>query len=85
MTEDVIAVASTGLFGILNWAEGKLASKRAARQEWDSGKLCGSPARRHRKTGECQFVLWQAGEQGHAEDFWIRFDSSWWSQFLPNV
>lgn len=30
-------------------------------------------ARRHRVTGEVQFVLWNAGEQGHKEDYWHRF------------
>jgi hypothetical protein len=90
-------VAQSRLVRLLCWAECKLAEKRAAidaqlvafcrasRQEWEAGTLRGSPARRHRKTGECQFVLWQAGEQGHTADHWIRFDSSWWSQFLPNV
>jgi len=41
-----------------------------------------SPARRHRKKGNVQFVLWPAGEQGHEEDFWYDLDSSWWPTFI---
>jgi hypothetical protein len=43
------------------------------------------PARKNTLTGEVQFVLWRAGQQGHKEDYWHRFDSSWWSQFKPNI
>ena len=38
-------------------------------------------ARRNRITGEVQFVLWKAGEQGHKDDWWINFDRSWYGQF----
>jgi len=41
-------------------------------------------ARRHRRSGEVQFVLWKAGEQGHKEDYWHRFDNSWWPGFVAD-
>ena len=50
---------------------------------WEYG-TCGSHkrrARRHTVGRNVQFVLWKAGEQGHKEDFWINFDSSWWETF----
>lgn len=50
---------------------------------WIYGECNTLPARKHRKKGNVQFVLWKAGEQGHKEDFWINFDSSWWRNFKP--
>lgn len=44
----------------------------------------GRPGRRNRKTGAVQFILWRAGEQGHAEDYWHDTDSFWWPTFIPN-
>ena len=41
------------------------------------------PARRNKRTGHVQFILWEAGEQGHLEDFWHDSDSSWWPTFTP--
>ena len=38
-------------------------------------------ARRNRITGDVQFVLWKAGQQGHKKDLWINFDKSWYEQF----
>ena len=47
---------------------------------------CGDgPARRNRLTGEVQFVLWKAGEQGHTEDYWHKFGAGWEKQFKPNI
>lgn len=40
---------------------------------WIYGTCNNRPARKHRKKGNVQFVLWKAGEQGHKEDFWINF------------
>lgn len=48
---------------------------------WEHGRCRDRPARRDRITGEVQFVLWKAGEQGHQQDYWHRFDSYWWDQF----
>jgi hypothetical protein len=55
------------------------------RDKWEDG-LAGDPlrpARRHKQSGEVQFVLWPAGEQGHSEDKWIAFDRYWWPTFVP--
>lgn len=49
--------------------------------EWEYGTCNGSKARRHRKKGNVQMVLWKAGQQGHKEDFWHNFDPSWWGLF----
>lgn len=40
-------------------------------------------ARRNKKSGNVQFVLWKAGEQGHNNEWWCDFDSSWWVGFEP--
>ena len=51
--------------------------------EWIYGTCNGKHARRHRKKGNVQMLLWPAGERGHKEDYWHNFDSSWWPQFQP--
>lgn len=51
------------------------------KQEWEYGTCNGTAARRHIKNKNVQFVLWKAGEQGHKEDCWHNFDSSWWEGF----
>lgn len=51
---------------------------------WEYGTLNERVARRHRKTGECQFVLWEAGEQGHKEDYWHCFGAGHDVYFIPN-
>lgn len=52
---------------------------------WEYGTCNDRPARRHRVNKNVQFVLWKAGEQGHKEDYWHNFDSSWWSGFTPQT
>jgi hypothetical protein len=52
--------------------------------KWEPGTLHDRPARRNRLTGECQFVLWKAGEHHHVTDYWHKFDSSWWPEFIPS-
>ena len=53
------------------------------REEWEHGTAGNNnqTARRNRKLGNVQFVLWKAGEQGHSEDYWHDFDRSWWPTF----
>lgn len=48
---------------------------------WEYGYCNNRKARRNRKTSEVQFILWKAGEQGHKEDYWHPFNSSWWPNF----
>jgi len=47
-----------------------------------------SKARRHRLTGEVQFVLWRRGQrQGehlYTADYWHAYDRSWWKNFRPD-
>lgn len=38
-------------------------------------------ARRHRLNGEVQFLLWKAGEHGHAKDYWSAYNAYWWPNF----
>lgn len=52
---------------------------------WEHGTVNGKTARRHQITGECQFVLWEAGEQGYAEDYWHRFGDGHEKHFRLNV
>lgn len=49
------------------------AQREANASLWEVGWINGIRARRNRITGECWFVLWKAGEQGHAADCWHRF------------
>lgn len=64
--------------------------RRKPRDVWQYGTLhvptLDKPtiARRHRRTGAVQFVLWKAGEQGHRDDYWHPFDKSNWELFVPN-
>jgi hypothetical protein len=53
------------------------------KSEWEYGKCRGMVARRHRKRGNVQFVLWKAGQYEHKVDYWHDFDRSWWPQFTP--
>lgn len=52
------------------------------KNKWEYGTCNGRNARRNKKTGAVQFVLWEAGEAGHTVDYWHNFDSSWWSSFI---
>lgn len=56
---------------------------RESSDPWEYGTCNNRLSRRHKKTGAVQFILWEAGEQGHDTDFWINFDSSWWTNFIP--
>lgn len=49
--------------------------------KWVYGKCRDRLARKHRKNGNIQFVLWNAGEQGHEVAYWHDFDSHWWPEF----
>lgn len=52
---------------------------------YEYGHVSDIPARRNRKTGEVQFVLWKAGEQGHQQDFWHKFGDGWEKRFVPDL
>jgi hypothetical protein len=62
----------------------KLLSFFKKKPVWIYGTCRGRLARKHRKKGNVQFVLWEAGQQGHTEDYWHNFDSRWWNGFEPN-
>lgn len=74
----------------MNWIK-RIFSKKARTKQCDIhgvsesafiyGSLNGRIARKHKKNGNVQFILWYAGTQGHDEDFWHDFDKSWWSLF----
>ena len=49
---------------------------------WIYGTCRDRRARKHRWKGNVQFVIWKAGEQGHAEDYWIDMNEFWWPQFV---
>lgn len=63
----------------------RFARMRSHLREWEYGTCKDRRARRNRRTGAVQFVLWDAGEQGHRNDYWHNFDSYWWDLFLPNL
>ena len=59
--------------------------KKPEPKQYEYGQIKGQVSRRHIKTGEVQFILWKAGEQGHDDDHWHRYDHSWWPQFKKYV
>lgn len=56
---------------------------------WVYGVLNNIRARKHRITGQAQFVLWKKGDQkevdgiGHLEDKWHNFGDGWSDRFTP--
>lgn len=50
-------------------------------EKYEYGTCDGRKARRHKRTGDVQFILWKAGEQGHKKDFWISFGYGWAERF----
>lgn len=51
---------------------------------WEYGICHDRIARRHKTTGDVQFVLWKAGEQGHIEDYWVNFGHGWGDLFVKD-
>lgn len=74
------------------WAEAKRYAwhwEHGTVPNWDNARQ----VRRHRRTGEVQFVIWPAGHATtlrdgslyvYAEDFWVRMDPYWWPGFTPS-
>lgn len=69
----------------------KLTLKKLFRQsEWEYG-IAGTSVesvntrtkRKNKLTGEVQFILWEAGEQGHKKDYWHPINPTWWPPFIP--
>lgn len=54
---------------------------------WEYGKLNNLYARRHKKKGNVQFIIFHKGDQkyvdgiGHKSHKWIDFNSTWWKNF----
>jgi hypothetical protein len=46
--------------------------------------LNGMKARRHRRSGQIEFVLWKSGESGHTTDFWARAGEGHEPEFVPD-
>lgn len=78
-----LVVVGFALFAIIDKVLSKLANK-AFGPSYEYGTVRETKARRDRRTGEVQFVLWKAGEQGHEADYWHKFDDSWWPLFVPD-
>lgn len=98
--KDAPAVAFAGcylflvLWGLV-WCIGELFARwRQANpkpRQWIYGTLhkpgdtsTNRPCRKCPKTGEVQFILWWAGEQGHTEHYWHATDSYWWPHFVAH-
>lgn len=71
-------VSAAVLFGLALHRRGST----AVESNWEYGRCHDRLARRHKASGEVQFILWKAGQQGHAENYWHRFDPSWWPGFV---
>ena len=65
-----------------DWTAEKIESEFSI---WEYGTCNDRPARKHKIKGNVQFILWNKGEQGHSEDFWINFDSSYWDSFIKSA
>lgn len=39
---------------------------------------------RKTKSGDIEFVMWKAGEQGHTEDYWLKIDDRFKKTFIRN-
>lgn len=63
----------------MNWI--KNIFKKPIVDFWEYGYCNNKKARRHKINGNVQFVLWEDGEQGYKQDFWINFDKSYWNEF----
>jgi hypothetical protein len=57
---------------------------KCKKEPWIYGSCNGTFARKHRKKGNVQFILWKAGEQGHKQDYWHDFGAGWENQFKAN-
>ena len=55
--------------------------RRKAEWQYGTAGKHRTPARRNTRNGRVQFVLWKAGEHGHATDYWHDFDRAWWPTF----
>ena len=49
--------------------------------EWVYGTCNNTLARKHRKKGNVQMLLWPAGQQGHKVDYWHNFGAGWETLF----
>lgn len=36
------------------------------------------------RTGDVEFILWEAGQHGHKEDFWYRMGDGWVTKFVAD-
>ena len=41
-------------------------------------------SRKNNITGDVEFVLWKAGEQGHKKDYWHKMGLGWSDWFVSN-
>jgi hypothetical protein len=62
-----------------------LTRERHIRPTYECGRIGALRSRRHRYTGEVQFILWHAGEQGHTTDYWHRMGDGWANYFIPDI
>lgn len=67
------------------------ANVRRKEAQWEYGVVSSErlssvkSARRHRKNGNVQFILYKAGQEGYSSDFWVDFDKYWWKFFKPTI
>lgn len=51
------------------------------KHKYEYGEIRGKVSRRNLKNGEVQFILWRAGEHGHKDHYWHRYDPTHWVHF----
>lgn len=55
--------------------------KSTENPSYEYGTLNSLRARRNTKTGNIQFLMWEAGQMGHQSDCWMNADKSHWDNF----
>lgn len=50
---------------------------------YEYGTCHGAPARRRIRTGQVEFILWEAGQNGHKYDAWYEMNNWHWDKFKP--
>ena len=83
---NIMAIIDT----LKNWLKKMAPKKLLHKPAWEYG-VAGAlidpdnptPKRRDKLTGEVQFILWDACEQGHENDFWYPMNPTLWPTFIP--
>lgn len=77
-------VLTVGMFLVLESFCKDWKSKRKPRTDHIYGYVRNTRARINANNGDCEFVLWKAGQAGHSEDFWHKFGDGHEKSFVKD-